>query len=72
MDHALRVGCPIIGIADSGGARIQEGILSLDGFADIFSQLWLNVFLLKENLQKLEFSIKVREKSKLNICKSIF
>ncbi|MGQ0792048.1 MAG: acyl-CoA carboxylase subunit beta, partial [Nitrosopumilaceae archaeon] len=36
MDHALRVGCPIIGIADSGGARIQEGILSLDGFADIF------------------------------------
>src|SRR3972149_4885117 len=36
MDHALSVGCPIIGIADSGGARIQEGILSLDGFADIF------------------------------------
>ncbi len=36
MDHALRTGCPIIGIADSGGARIQEGILSLDGFADIF------------------------------------
>ena len=36
MAHALRVGCPIIGIADSGGARIQEGILSLDGFADIF------------------------------------
>lgn len=36
MDHATRVGCPIIGIIDSGGARIQEGILSLDGFADIF------------------------------------
>lgn len=36
MDHALHTGCPIIGIADSGGARIQEGILSLDGFADIF------------------------------------
>ena len=36
MDHAVRNGCPIIGIADSGGARIQEGILSLDGFADIF------------------------------------
>ena len=36
MDHALRNGCPIIGIMDSGGARIQEGILSLDGFADIF------------------------------------
>lgn len=36
MDHAVRVGCPIIGIIDSGGARIQEGILSLDGFANIF------------------------------------
>ena len=36
MDHALRNGCPIIGIMDSGGARIQEGIMSLDGFADIF------------------------------------
>jgi acetyl-CoA/propionyl-CoA carboxylase len=36
MDHATRTGCPIIGIIDSGGARIQEGILSLDGFADIF------------------------------------
>jgi len=36
MDHAVRVGSPIIGIMDSGGARIQEGILSLDGFADIF------------------------------------
>ncbi len=36
MDHATKVGCPIIGIIDSGGARIQEGILSLDGFARIF------------------------------------
>jgi len=36
MDQALLMGCPIIGIMDSGGARIQEGILSLDGFADIF------------------------------------
>ena len=36
MDHALNTGCPIIGIMDSGGARIQEGIMSLDGFADIF------------------------------------
>ena len=35
-DHATRTGCPIIGIMDSGGARIQEGIMSLDGFADIF------------------------------------
>ena len=36
MDHATRTGCPVIGIMDSGGARIQEGIMSLDGFADIF------------------------------------
>jgi len=36
MEHATRVGCPIIGIVDSGGARIQEGILSLDGFGSIF------------------------------------
>lgn len=36
MDHAVRTGCPVIGIMDSGGARIQEGIMSLDGFADIF------------------------------------
>ena len=36
MRHAVSTGCPIIGIMDSGGARIQEGIMSLDGFADIF------------------------------------
>ena len=36
MAHAIRNGCPVIGIMDSGGARIQEGIMSLDGFADIF------------------------------------
>src|SRR5207245_11729137 len=36
MDHAIQVGCPIIGIIDSGGARIQEGVLSLDGFSNIF------------------------------------
>ncbi|MEH3078644.1 MAG: methylmalonyl-CoA carboxyltransferase, partial [Quadrisphaera sp.] len=36
MDHALRVGCPVIGINDSGGARIQEGVSSLAGYGDIF------------------------------------
>ena len=36
MDMALRYGCPIIGINDSGGARIQEGVVSLAGYADIF------------------------------------
>ena len=36
MDHALRVGAPIIGLNDSGGARIQEGVQALGGYADIF------------------------------------
>jgi propionyl-CoA carboxylase beta chain len=36
MDHALRVGAPVIGLNDSGGARIQEGVASLAGYADIF------------------------------------
>ncbi len=36
MDLAMKVGMPVIGINDSGGARIQEGVLSLAGYADIF------------------------------------
>jgi propionyl-CoA carboxylase beta subunit len=40
MDMALRVGCPVVGINDSGGARIQEGVVSLAGYAEIF---WRNV-----------------------------
>jgi propionyl-CoA carboxylase beta chain len=36
MDLALKVGAPIIGLNDSGGARIQEGVVSLGGYADIF------------------------------------
>ena len=36
MDLAMKVGLPIIGINDSGGARIQEGVVSLGGYADIF------------------------------------
>lgn len=36
MDLAERIGCPIIGLNDSGGARIQEGVESLGGYADIF------------------------------------
>ena len=36
MDMAMRFGCPIVGINDSGGARIQEGVVSLAGYADIF------------------------------------
>ncbi len=36
MDMAMRAGAPIIGLNNSGGARIQEGVLSLGGYADIF------------------------------------
>src|ERR1700758_1120172 len=36
MDMAMRVGAPVIGLNDSGGARIQEGVASLAGYADIF------------------------------------
>src|SRR5210317_727598 len=38
MDMALRVGAPVIGINDSGGARIQEGVNSLAGYAEIFER----------------------------------
>jgi propionyl-CoA carboxylase beta chain len=40
MDMAAKFGCPVIGINDSGGARIQEGVVSLAGYAEIF---WRNV-----------------------------
>jgi propionyl-CoA carboxylase beta chain len=40
MDLAVKLGCPVIGINDSGGARIQEGVVSLAGYAEIF---WRNV-----------------------------
>jgi propionyl-CoA carboxylase beta chain len=36
MDHALKTGCPIIGINDSGGARIQEGVVALGLYGEIF------------------------------------
>lgn len=40
MDLAVKAGCPVVGINDSGGARIQEGVESLGGYAEIF---WRNV-----------------------------
>ncbi|MCC7006966.1 MAG: acyl-CoA carboxylase subunit beta, partial [Ottowia sp.] len=38
MDCAIKVGAPIIGLSDSGGARIQEGIASLGGYAEVFQR----------------------------------
>lgn len=38
MDQAMKVGAPVIGLNDSGGARIQEGIASLGGYADVFQR----------------------------------
>lgn len=38
MDQAMLVGAPVVGLNDSGGARIQEGVASLAGYADIFQR----------------------------------
>jgi propionyl-CoA carboxylase beta chain len=38
MDQAMKAGAPVIGINDSGGARIQEGVASLGGYADVFQR----------------------------------
>ncbi len=38
MDQAMRVGAPVIGLNDSGGARIQEGVASLGGYAEVFQR----------------------------------
>ena len=38
MDQAIKVGAPLIGISDSGGARIQEGVASLGGYAEVFQR----------------------------------
>ncbi|MCL2887610.1 MAG: acyl-CoA carboxylase subunit beta [Betaproteobacteria bacterium] len=38
MDQAIKVGAPVIGLNDSGGARIQEGVASLAGYADVFQR----------------------------------
>jgi propionyl-CoA carboxylase beta chain len=36
MDRAVEVGCPVVGLNDSGGARVQEGVVSLAGYAEVF------------------------------------
>lgn len=38
MDHAMKMGAPVIGLNDSGGARIQEGVASLGGYAEVFQR----------------------------------
>src|SRR5258707_9266830 len=38
MDEAMKVGAPVIGLNDSGGARIQDGVASLAGYADVFQR----------------------------------
>ncbi len=38
MDHAMKVGAPVVGLNDSGGARIHEGVDSLAGYADVFQR----------------------------------
>lgn len=50
MDKAAEVGAPVIGLNDSGGARIQEGVDSLAGYADIFL---VSLYTVKISRQKL-------------------
>jgi len=38
MDHAMKVGAPVVGLNDSGGARIHEGVAALAGYADVFQR----------------------------------
>ena len=38
MDRAMKVGAPVVGLNDSGGARIQEGVASLGGYAEVFQR----------------------------------
>ncbi|HVM00911.1 MAG TPA: acyl-CoA carboxylase subunit beta [Egibacteraceae bacterium] len=38
LDHAIRARCPVVGLLDSGGARIQEGVAALDGYGAIFKR----------------------------------
>jgi len=38
MDHAIKVGAPVVGLNDSGGARIHEGVAALAGYADVFQR----------------------------------
>ena len=47
MDKAVEIGAPVVGLNDSGGARIQEGVDSLAGYADIF--LVINYYLLSKH-----------------------
>lgn len=49
MDQAMLVGAPVIGLNDSGGARIQEGVESLAGYADIFEVATLIEFVASVN-----------------------
>ena len=51
MDLALQNGAPVIGLNDSGGARIQEGVASLGGYAEIF---WRNMLSLTSSLLGFE------------------
>ena len=49
MDKAMMLGVPVIGLNDSGGARIQEGVQSLAGYAHIFQVRYHFMLLLKHH-----------------------
>jgi hypothetical protein len=58
MDKAVEVRAPIIGLNDSGGARIQEGVNSLAGYAEVFQVCLLFLFQFKPFKQNKTNSIK--------------
>lgn len=68
MDKALLVGAPVLGLNDSGGARIQEGVESLAGYADIFLVCSPFIFLLQEGQCRMRY--KQQEKTRLEAPKS--
>src|SRR5512145_809201 len=52
MDLAMEVGCPVIGLNDSGGARIQEGVVALAGYAEIFLRNTLAANIVASNIAR--------------------
>lgn len=72
MDQAMTVGAPVIGLNDSGGARIQEGVESLAGYADIFL-VWsfLHIFRIltsQQHVQALKYESLLSDCWYLHFC----
>ncbi len=69
MKLALKAGIPVIGLNDSGGARIQEGVISLGGYADIFL---LNTLSFRSNSTNICYTWSLCRRSSLFTCYNRF